>query len=40
MMEALLTKDIKLVLFGNPLAVDKGVLDEKALVLELLSLSC
>lgn len=34
---ALLTEDIELVLFGNPLTIDEGVLDEKTLVLELLS---
>jgi hypothetical protein len=33
-------KNIKLVLLGNPLAIDEGVLDEEALILELLRVSC
>ena len=36
-MEVLLTKDVKFIILGDPLAIDEGLLNEKALVLKLLS---
>jgi hypothetical protein len=37
MMRLLRTKDIELVVLSDPFAIDEGILNEKALVLKLLS---